>query len=342
MKYIDMHCDTIMHLWHRKLQGKTYSINKNELMVDIEKLERGECLCQNFALFVFLKLPTNFNGTWEYNENITEYRDPWETFQDMLAVYQEVINHSPLLEKALNAADIVENEKRNRISSLLTIEEGGCCKGDIRKLKEAYDDGVRMMTLTWNFDNELGHANHPGKDHYDYYNFSGEASKGLSDKGKEFVYEMEKLHMIVDVSHLSDRGFYDVAALMDHPFVASHSNARAVTGCSRNLSDDMIRTLAEHGGVMGLNFTPEFLDLSDTPQEKVDYIVRHARHIINVGGKECLGIGSDFDGIKGVMDLHDASYLQLLYNKLKKNSFSESEIEGIFYKNVLRVYQEIL
>ena len=96
MKYIDMHCDTIMHLWHRKLQGKTYSINKNELMVDIEKLERGECLCQNFALFVFLKLPTNFNGTWEYNENISEYRDPLSLQKLLVQLETCHIQHSVL------------------------------------------------------------------------------------------------------------------------------------------------------------------------------------------------------------------------------------------------------
>ena len=139
--------------------------------------------------------------------------------------------------------------------------------------------------------------------------------------------------MLVDVSHLSDAGFYDVCRIVKGPFVASHSNARAVCGCGRNLTDDMICKLAEHGGVTGLNFCPEFLEPKDKdPRQSLSASAAHARHIMNVGGRECLGLGSDFDGISGLLDYGTADTLPLLAEGLEKEGFSQEEIESIFYK----------
>lgn len=151
--------------------------------------------------------------------------------------------------------------------------------------------------------------------------------------------------MIVDVSHLSDAGFYDVASHAKKPFVASHSDARSVCRAVRNLTDDMIRTLAEKGGVTGLNYCADFL--SDgvpgiSNEGTLEAIVRHAKHIVNVGGEDCLGLGSDFDGIPTHAELTGADKLPLLDRALSKAGFTQRQREKIFSENVLRVYREIL
>ena len=152
---------------------------------------------------------------------------------------------------------------------------------------------------------------------------------------------MEELGMIIDVSHLSDAGFYDVVKYSTKPFVASHSDARSICGVARNLSDEMIRLLADKGGVMGINYCSAFIEDRNETFTTVQGMVDHIRHIVKIGGIDCVGLGSDFDGIENSLEIKDASGVQLLYEALKKH-FSEEEIEKIFWKNVLRVYHETL
>jgi len=223
------------------------------------------------------------------------------------------------------------------------VEEGAVCKGEIEKLHSLYDIGVRMLTLTWNYPNELGYPNLDSNRKTDSY--TPDTKKGLTEKGREFVAEMERLGMIVDVSHLSDGGFWDVAESTSKPFVASHSNAREVCRHVRNLSDDMIRLLADRGGCMGLNFYADFLKESLEESLKpggIEDVVRHALHITNVGGIEVLGLGSDFDGIDTNAELPGVQSMGALWDALCKAGFRESELDKIFYGNVLRVYRQVL
>ena len=151
--------------------------------------------------------------------------------------------------------------------------------------------------------------------------------------------------MIVDVSHLSDAGFYQVLSLTQKPFVASHSNARAVCPCVRNMSDDMIRMLAERGGVMGLNFCADFLTQASYGEDNpgsIAAVVNHAKHIVKVGGMECIGLGSDFDGIDTHRELTGADSMERLWNAFKESGFRESQIDKIWGENVLRLYREVL
>jgi membrane dipeptidase len=164
---------------------------------------------------------------------------------------------------------------------------------------------------------------------------------GLTKTGIEFVQEMEKLGMIIDVSHLNDAGICDVLRYTKKPFVASHSNARAICSHPRNLPDDLIVAIAERGGVMGINYNPPFLKDGEEVS-RIEDMVRHIKYIKNLAGVQCIGLGSDFDGIGGKLEISSPADLPLLQQALEKEGFSESEIEAIFYKNVLRVYQEIL
>ena len=195
-----------------------------------------------------------------------------------------------------------------------------------------------MMTLTWNYENELAYPNGH------FYDAVSKKRKGLKEKGFEFIHEMEKLGMIIDVSHLSDDGIYDVYNNTKKPFIASHSNARSLCSHGRNLTDDMIRKIADRGGLIGANFYSPFLNdnykYSDT--SKIEDIINHMKYISNVGGIDCVGIGSDFDGIDCPLEFENASNMQLIYHEMKKSGFSENEIEKVFYKNALRLFEELL
>lgn len=326
MKIIDMHCDTIERLYGLQDRGERSALRKNSLHIDLCRMKASGYLLQNFALFV----------------QLTRDGDPWERVCRLHEFYeQELEQDSDLIAPVYCFSDIAKNERAGKMSALLTVEEGAVCKGELSKLRELYRWGVRMMTLTWNYPNELGWPNFTkGQSHYEP-NLTG----GLTERGKEFVAEMESLGMIPDVSHLSDAGFYDVLAVTKKPFVASHSNARAVCPWVRNMTDDMIRKLAERGGVMGLNFCADFLEEVPEGRENpgtIAAVVRHAKHIVNVGGIDVLGLGSDFDGIDTHRELPGAQSMPALWEALKNAGFTESELDRIFCENVLRVYEEIL
>ena len=329
MRVIDMHCDTIDRLLSLKEEGRPEALRENGLHIDLLRMKESGYLLQNFALFVMLKK-----------------EDPWERVCRLHELYEEELKQNrDLIGPALCFSDIAKNERAGRMSALLTVEEGAVCKGEPEKLEELYRWGVRMMTLTWNFPNELGWPNrNPGLPRRQSFHVPN-TTQGLTERGKEFVAKMESLGMIPDVSHLSDAGFYDVLAVTKKPFVASHSNAREVCPWVRNLTDDMIRKLSERGGVMGLNFCADFLEEVPEGQHNpgtVASVVRHATHIVNVGGIDVLGLGSDFDGIDTHEELPGAQSMEALWEAMKGAGFTEDQLDRIFWKNVMRVYEEIL
>ena len=330
MKVIDMHCDTVGELFTLQSQGQPGTLRENELHIDLMRMRESRYLLQNFALFVQLE----------------KDGDPWERVCALHEYYeQELKKNSDLIGPVYRFSDIADNERAGRMSALLTVEEGAVCKGETRKLEELYRWGVRMLTLTWNFPNELGWPNLAVKQFRRQLRHVPNTEQGLTERGKEFVAQMEALGMIPDVSHLSDAGFYDVLAVTKKPFVASHSNAREVCPWVRNMTDDMIRKLAERGGVMGLNFCADFLEEVPEGQKNpgtIAAVVRHARHIADVGGVGVLGLGSDFDGIDTHEELPGAQSMELLWEALKRSGFTEEQLDGIFWKNVLRVYEEDL
>lgn len=333
MEVVDMHCDTISEIYKRIIKGEQVDLRSNNMHADLLRMEEGDYLLQNFALFLYLK----------------GWSDPFRGACELLDIYEEqILGNQDKIAKVLCFEDIEKNKKAGKLSAMLTIEEGAVCQGSLEKLHFFYDKGVRMMTLTWNFPNELGFPNvdlaawqeKGGKGAPDFH--KPDTKRGLTKTGFAFVEEMEKMGMIVDVSHGSDALFYDVARTLKGPFVASHSNARAVCPNVRNLTDDMIRTLADKGGVTGLNFCPDFLRDETGYQGDLESIVAHAKHIVNVGGEDCLGLGSDFDGIDGHKELPGVESMPLLADAFIKCGFSNRQVEKIFSENVLRVYKEIL
>lgn len=330
MKVIDMHCDTIKAIFDSAKGQNPQFLSQNKLHIDISKMRTGNYLLQNFAMFVPL----------------SEVDNPFENCMDMIdCYYTELEKNSDFISPIFTYKDIEENQLAGKISAMLTIEEGGVTKNNLCNLRNFYRLGVRMITLTWNFENGVGYPNFIWEEGKTPNFQSFNTQQGLTSYGIDMVKEMERLGIIIDVSHLSDGGFYDVLKHTTKPFVASHSNARTICNHCRNLNDDMIKALADRGGVTGLNFCGSFLTNcgpNDDPKGMIDDMVRHITHISNIGGIECIGLGSDFDGISDNLEIKNASFMPLLADALKKNGFCSSEIESVFYKNVLRVYRDIL
>jgi membrane dipeptidase len=312
---IDLHCDTISEC---HLSGGKRSLCSSDLCVDIEKLKKADSLAQVFALYIDMKATEN----------------PMQYCLDMLDLfYRELDKNKENIAFASCFEDIEKNRKAGKISALLAIEEGAALNGSIVNLRIFYRLGVRLITLLWNYPNQLGYPNFEFK----------YKDKGLTEFGFEVVEEMNKLGMLIDVSHLSDGGFYDVARVSRKPFVASHSNARACTPHPRNLTDDMIKVLAEKGGVMGLNFESYFLNEGEpTDVSTVEDMVRHLKHIRNVGGIEVMAMGTDFDGTMHTSEIRNIGEMDKLTLVLKKKGFTEEELDKLYYKNALRVIKEVL
>ena len=309
MKLIDLHCDTVLRL----MEGGC--LKENSYGVDIDKLHLGDSLAQFFALFV----------------DMSDTGDPLQTCLNMLdRFYTEMEQNQDVIALATNRQDLQTNRQTGKISAFLTIEEGGVLKGNMAYLRNFYRLGVRLITLTWNYPNEIGFPNIDGKDQ----------EKGLTAFGRDVVQEMNRLGMLVDVSHLSDGGFYDVAHLSQKPFVASHSNSRSITNHYRNLTDDMIRLLATKGGVMGINFARNFLGSPDI--SRVEDMVTHIRHIRNIGGIDVVAVGSDLDGIEPELEIAHIGEMDKLRQGLEQSDFSEAEIEKIFCLNAMRVIKDTL
>ena len=307
---IDLHCDTIMQLLDHPDSGDLY---RNTWKIDIEKLQKAHSKVQDFALFI----------------NLGETNDPYGRYEEMrnlctsqIHLYGEHIQH------VLSYQDVESVYKSGKIGALVSIEEGGVLGGDLDKLKQAYQDGVRLITLTWNYPNGLGEPH------------CGEQHKKLTPKGIEFVDAMQDLGIIVDCSHLNDAGTEQLGDILDVPFVASHSNAREVTAHTRNLPDNLIKLIANKGGVIGLNFGQAFLGTS--PMSRIEDIVKHGLYLINKGGEDVIALGTDFDGIKPNTEIKDASEMYRLYDAFKEAGLSVEQCEKLFWKNADRLLKEIL
>lgn len=331
MKVVDFHCDTLSGLRRAAQYGTPKGFLDNDLHIDLNKLKKGDYMLQCFAAFINL-------GDKETNPLVSAL-EQIDIFYRFMAQYPEEIA------QVKTWADLEANRAAGRISALLTIEEGGCCLGNLSVLRMMYRLGVRIMTLTWNYENELAYPNVVPGDSANVFPCNVNEIHGVKETGFAFLKEMEKLGIIVDVSHLSDAGFWDVVRHTTRPFIASHSNARAKCGHVRNLTDDMIRAISERGGITGINYCAAFLDEQDDPKKcrsTVALMADHIEYIRQVGGLEMIALGSDFDGIENNLEMTDCSCLPMLEAELHRRHYSDDAIEKIFHGNALRVLKEFL
>ncbi len=338
MYFADFHCDTISELY--KHHNKDWSLRNNPLQADLTRMKKAGYLLQHFAIFI----------------DTADCENPFDTAMQMLDLYdREVLNASELVFPVRNASDLKTAVSKHFIAAIATIEEGGILEGDLSRLDILYNRGIRLLTLTWNYPNCIGSPNAPlsitgstpisfsGTHNSSSFPTIPDTVHGLTDFGFQVLEYCESLGIVIDVSHLSDAGFYDVAKHAKHPFVASHSSAREISPHARNATDDMIRTLSIHDGLIGVNFHPPFIEGNrENPYGTISGILRHIRHIYNVGGIQCLALGSDFDGIDRHLELDDVSCMPKLFYALKKDGFTESQIDAILYKNMLDFYQAFL
>lgn len=221
---------------------------------------------------------------------------------------------------------ISESFKNNKYSALFTIENSTALNGKIENVEKFAKYGVKIITLTWNASNAVG-------DGADVSN-----SKGITDFGKSVVQEMERNGIVVDVSHASDRLFYDVAEIANKAFIATHSNSRSVTNHRRNLTDEQFEIIKDINGIVGINFHRDFL--SDNPDGASKYdILKHIDKFLSLGGENTVCIGTDFDGCNLPDDIIGSESLTEIYEMLLKQNYKESIIRKIFYENALNFFE---
>lgn len=329
MKAWDLHCDTLSELRYAEQAGKPKSFEKSDLQLDLEKLKKGGYGLQ--CMDAFINLARQAEG-----------EDPVVAALEQIDIFHRIVEkYAADVAPVYTAADIEKNAAAGKISLMLTIEEGGCCKGSLAVLRQFYALGARMMTFTWNHENELASPNvAPGNAH-DIWPCQPDTEHGLKEKGVAFLAEMERLHMTADVSHLSDKGFWDVVSYAKRPFAASHSNCRALSPHCRNLTDEMIRAMAEHGCIAGLNYCAGFVDNQPDPKacrSTAARIAKHAAHFKQVGGLSMIALGSDFDGIENGLEMKNCGELGLLADALRREGFTEDEAEAIFWGNAKRFF----
>lgn len=325
MAYIDMHCDTLMLAALKDKKRDLFS--RKELRVDFQRMKAGGTMAQFFAIF--------FPDDETYKLLGMKPMKDQEYFDLLFEYYLKSMKaHSNIIKPAHTLQDLNANWKNGKMSGILTMEDGRIINGDLDKLDDFYDLGIRAIALTWNHANCFGFPHSENRE---------EMNRGLTKFGKEAVEYMNEIGMMIDVSHLSEGGFWDVVRISDKPFIASHSNCRAICPHSRNMSDEMIKALGEKGGVMGLNFYPAFLnkDISDQ-NARLEIMAEHIMHMIRCGGIEVAALGSDFDGMDGNLEIASCEEYLKLFEFLQKKGLSEDDIEKITHKNVMRVMKDTL
>ena len=307
----DLHCDTALALLGDNYR-KSGSLLKNDLHIDLERASKLPAYAQCFACFT--TSADHYDGV-----------SPVDVFERELAtVMREVEKNNSLIRMAYSAEDIASNREAGLMSAILTIEGPAGFGYDPQLLQDLYAVGFRITTLGWNEKNPLTGSHVTGC--------------GLTDLGREYVKEAQRLGMLVDVSHISDEGFWDIAEIMQAPIIASHSNSRAVCNVSRNLTDDMFLKICETGGVAGINLYTDFLGENAT----LDTVCAHILHFLELDptGKH-IALGGDLDGadplahgFEGIQDY------PALAEKLLSHGVDSATVSDIYWNNAMGVIKK--
>ncbi len=308
----DLHCDTIGTLLHsRRDTGET--LKKNTLHIDLERASGLPGYCQCFACFT-TDAP-GFSGS-----GIA----PVDVFERQLArLCREVDAHSDIIRFAYSAAGVRDNYNNGLMSAIMTIEGPAGFGFDPALLEDLYKVGFRITSLGWNEKNVLAGSNATGG--------------GLTDLGREYVREAQRLGMIIDVSHISDEGFWDIMDITQAPVVATHSNSRSVCNVSRNLTDDMFLEICRTGGVAGLNLYTEFVGEAPDLDSACDHILHFME--LDPSGKH-ISLGGDLDGCEtlpsGFEGIQDYPRIT---QRLLERGVSEKTVYDIYWNNALGVME---
>ncbi len=299
MNIFDAHCDTLYEL---TFGGE--SLKKNNLHIDLERM----CQYKSYTQFFAAWLENGENALKKFNMMVKKFDE-------------EIEKNTEKIKKCLSYADILDAKKQNKCAAFLTLE-GGYIIQTVEDVDFLYNCGVRCITLTWNGENKLA----GGVD----------SKKGLTEFGKECIKRMESLGIIVDVSHLNEKSFWDVMGMAKKPVIASHSNSKALCSHKRNLTDEQFVAICKNGGCVGINFYDEFL--TDNKNTTSYDLIEHIKHFINLGGENHIGIGSDFDGVKslcgGISGVQDT---KRIVQELENLNITDRIIDKITHKNFQRI-----
>ena len=302
----DGHCDTAKEIFN---QGKL--LLENDLHTDLQRASEFSPYCQVYAIFT----PDNFEAG---------YRNIMDNLKAQLDANSDMIEHCRTSE------DISRCAKSNKSAALISVEGGELLGCDIDKLIKAKEEGVSSVNITWNYENALSSSN------------AQATEKGLTEKGKDFVAKCFEIGVAVDVSHISDPGFWDIceiSAAYNKPFYASHSNSRAICPHRRNLTDDQFKAIIASGGVAGINmYTPFVGEDAD-----IHTVISHIDHFLELGGSKNISMGADFDGCdKLPRGINGISDMKKLYDEMVRLGYGEELISDIFYNNMFRFFSAVI
>ncbi|MEA1939493.1 MAG: dipeptidase [Candidatus Caldatribacteriota bacterium] len=310
----DGHCDTILEIINH---GRSLGKRNSKSHLDIPKLIEGGVNVQVFAIFI--------EDVYKPNGALKRTLQMFDSF------YHELGKNQDKISLVTNYSQIEKANKAGKICAIISIEGGEALEGDLAVLRVLYRMGIRLITLTWNQRNQI--ADGVGE---------AQTNSGLTGFGLKVVKEMNKLGMLIDVSHLSEAGFWDVIKNSKTPIVASHSNCYALCSHPRNLKDTQIEALANKSGVIGVTFVPNFLT-TEKRKTNVEDILDNIDYLVKIGGMDCVGLGSDFDGTKTLPEnLSGADKIPNITSGLIKRGYKEREIKKILGENFLRVLKEVV
>lgn len=305
----DLHCDTAETLVGVDIAAPV-RLRKNNVHIDLERASSLSGYAQCFACFTTT------------TENPLHAIELFE--KKLAAIIGEVEKNNDVIRLAYSADDVEENCQNGIMSSILTIEGPAGFGFDSALLQDLYSVGFRITSLGWNERNPLTGSHVTGG--------------GLTEQGREYVQQAQQLGMLVDVSHISDEGFYDIMDITRGPVVATHSNSRSVHNVSRNLTDDMFLQICKSNGVAGINLYSEFLG----ENADVDTVCDHIFHFLSLDpdGKH-IALGSDFDGCDrlpvGIFGIQD---YPVLARRLIERGLTEEMVYNIFWNNALEVFRQ--
>ena len=307
LKIVDLHCDTIS-----SLSRNGALLLKNEAQFDLERARTANVCLQFFALFT---MPADSNSSLR------------QILKQVEKFHQEIDSNAAYAYHLKNNKDLSAACNNDKLACILHLEGAECLGTDMEILRLLYRLGLRSMGLTWNHRNQLGDG--AGE---------GVSAGGLSRKGKEVVEEMERLRIMLDLSHSSEKSFYDALEYYSNPIFVTHANARALCPHWRNLNDNQLRTLAEHGGLVGITQVADFVkEEHATIEDMLDHIV----YIANLIGVEHVALGSDFDGADNMVISQIDGYADLPAH-LNRRGFTQKETEMILGENALRIIKQII
>ncbi|MEO6609290.1 MAG: dipeptidase [Aestuariivirga sp.] len=342
MGVFDGHNDLLLRLWQKNSAAAVSEFidGESEGQLDLPRMHDGGFIGGLFAIYV----PSHVDsGILHKSLNPPAYpavsfADAQKPAWDMVDVFDKLVHEVPGkgFRHCLSVADIRNAEADGAIAAVLHMEGAETIGADLSGLDELYSRGLRSLGLVWSRPNQFGHGVPFA------WPSSPDTGPGLSDAGKALVKACNTKRIVIDLSHLNEKGFWDVARLSTAPLVASHSNAHALTPSSRNLTDDQLRAIGKNRGIVGLNFAIDFLQNDGRLVENIapSVMISHLRHMIEIAGEDCVGIGSDFDGATIPEFISDVAGLPLLVDAMTNAGFGKELIAKISRENWLRVLKE--